>query len=195
MDANHCDSSYNDDDEDDDRVAFAMKRKVQNRYSKRKKMNEYLRKWKGYSSTNDNVTLETDLDYDALVLDYTFRKKKKTWKKHSKFHHSTHIDKRIYTTQYDDITDNLMYGGDKLDHRQIKGAKQKAFAKKIKKHSNTPEKDEDDEYSWPETFSSEESDIDDSWVTESTSSTFMPTDFHEHLDEEKEMSDKKNPPT
>uniref|UniRef100_A0A8R1XYS7 Chromo domain-containing protein n=1 Tax=Onchocerca volvulus TaxID=6282 RepID=A0A8R1XYS7_ONCVO len=60
--------------------SFNTETMFEERYNKRKKMKEYLLKWKGYSSMNNVSKLEADLQYDALVSDYNVRKKKKKWK-------------------------------------------------------------------------------------------------------------------
>uniref|UniRef100_A0A915PU78 Chromo domain-containing protein n=1 Tax=Setaria digitata TaxID=48799 RepID=A0A915PU78_9BILA len=69
-----------------DNDSFYAKGIYEERFTKRRKIKEYLLKWKGYSSMNDASKLEADLEYDALVSDYTVEKKKKSWKKNSKPH-------------------------------------------------------------------------------------------------------------
>ncbi|VDO30861.1 unnamed protein product [Brugia timori] len=69
MNDDSCDSSFGDDH-------FNTDKTFERRYTNKKKIKEYLQKWKGYSCMNDVSKLE-DLEYDSIVLDYNVQKKNK----------------------------------------------------------------------------------------------------------------------
>ncbi|VDM10354.1 unnamed protein product [Wuchereria bancrofti] len=118
-----CDSSIDDDH-------FNTDKTFERRYTNKKKIKEYLQKWKGYSCMNDVSKLE-DLEYDAVVLDYNVQKKNKDatnpklQRSQLGASGSSYVKKSTYTVPCHDLVDKA-----KPFRRETKEIKQPVFAKK-----------------------------------------------------------------
>ncbi|KAL4003116.1 Chromo (CHRromatin Organization MOdifier) domain family protein [Acanthocheilonema viteae] len=68
------------DDEEIGEGEFVVEAILGERYNKRKKMKEYLLKWKGYSDAENTWEPETNLDCDELIAEF-HAQQKETWGK------------------------------------------------------------------------------------------------------------------
>nr|CDQ03775.1 Bm10120, isoform b [Brugia malayi] len=123
MNDDSCDSSFGDDH-------FNTDKTFERRYTNKKKIKEYLQKWKGYSCMNDVSKLE-DLEYDSIVLDYNVQKKNKdaTSSKLQKSQlgasGSSYVKRSTYTIPCHYLADKA-----KPIHRKTKEIKQPVYPKK-----------------------------------------------------------------
>ncbi|VDO21913.1 unnamed protein product, partial [Brugia timori] len=68
------------DDEEIGEGEFVVEAILGERYNKRKRMKEYLLKWKGYSDAENTWEPETNLDCDELIAEF-HAQQKETWRK------------------------------------------------------------------------------------------------------------------
>ncbi|KAM3726707.1 Chromobox protein [Dirofilaria immitis] len=171
-------------DSSSDEDNFNTEAMFEERYCNRKKMKEYLLKWKGYSSMNNVSKLEADLEYDALISDYNVHKKKKKWKNsksQSGVSSSSYFGGRAYMVPCHGDRDNSpdAISPAKPSHHQIscKGAKYSASVKEGMGDNNLDASNEtDDEYDshWLRMLPSlGQSGIEKGWIPEMIMSTFM----------------------
>ncbi|EFO15576.2 hypothetical protein LOAG_12932 [Loa loa] len=195
MYGDNYDSSFDDDQFNRDEI-------LEERYNKRRKMKEYLLKWKGYSSMNNVSKLKADLEYDALVSDYSFQNKKKNKKSKSKRSQSGasgsgFIGKSTYTVLRHGGPDGLV-DEVKLTRFQTKEAKQHAFEKEgVENHGSdaSDERSDEDSNDWPKMHPQpRESGIKKGWIPESVVPTPMVADLCErHSDDESGASNDDKP--
>nr|CDQ03776.1 Bm10120, isoform a [Brugia malayi] len=141
MNDDSCDSSFGDDH-------FNTDKTFERRYTNKKKIKEYLQKWKGYSCMNDVSKLE-DLEYDSIVLDYNVQKKNKdaTSSKLQKSQlgasGSSYVKRSTYTIPCHYLADKA-----KPIHRKTKEIKQPVYPKKTvdKKNVSDTSNEGDNEF-------------------------------------------------